>query len=320
MVTNNPDNRTNFIEVINLTKYYGTKCAIDNINFNLNSGEIIGLLGLNGSGKTTTIRILSNFLIPTSGNVLLNGIDTFRNPMEFKNKIGYLPEIPPLYEDFDVVDYLKFVSRLKNVPESKIENEIERVCKRTNILEVKNKIISHLSLGFKKRVGIAMAIIGNPFLIIMDEPISGLDPKQIIEIRNLIKELSKEHSILISSHILSEMVKTCNRFLFLLDGKLVKQLNHSELELEMQKHSKLEISLSGKSQYECAEYLSNLQVNTLVNFIHEDFDGFIFQVTPSNEKIYKDELISSLSKCSLHLVSLKRIEITLEQIFMSIVN
>ncbi len=223
------------VKVRNITKHYGSKKAVDNLSFELRDGEIIGLLGLNGSGKTTTIRILTCFLIPSEGDVVVDSLNIFDEPLEVKKKIGYLPETPPLYEELTIREYLEFVSQIKGIPQEKIPTEISRVSIKTNISDNLSNIIGHLSLGYRKRVGIAQALLGSPSLIIMDEPISGLDPKQILEMRNLIKNLKGEHTVLISSHILSEIYKTCDRFLFLHEGKLKGEYTYTELEKEIEK-------------------------------------------------------------------------------------
>ncbi|EMO30050.1 ABC transporter, ATP-binding protein [Leptospira interrogans serovar Bataviae str. HAI135] len=223
------------IKVKNLSKFYGKKLAIDRLNFELGEGEIVGLLGLNGAGKTTTIRILTGYLIASDGICEIDGINTFENPLEVKKKIGYLPETPPLYPELSVQDYLKFAARIKQVSSELIDSEIDRVCERTFLTDVRKNDIETLSLGFRKRVGIAQALLGNPRIVILDEPVSGLDPKQIVEIRNLIHSLKDGHTILLSSHILPEVYKTCNRFLFLHQGRMVYQRDRKQLEEEMKK-------------------------------------------------------------------------------------
>ncbi len=202
------------IKVKILSKFFGKNLAIDRLNLELGEGEIVGLLGLNGAGKSTTIRILTGYLIASDGICEIDGINTFENPLEVKKKIGYLPETPPLYPELSVQDYLKFAARIKQVSSELIDSEIDRVCERTFLTDVRKNDIETLSLGFRKRVGIAQALLGNPRIVILDEPVSGLDPKQIVEIRNLIHSLKDGHTILLSSHILPEVYKTCNRFLF----------------------------------------------------------------------------------------------------------
>jgi len=306
------------IQVSNLSKSYGEKRAIQNLNFTLEKGEVVGLLGLNGAGKTTTIRILTGYLIPTSGDAKINGKSIFDEPLEAKKRIGYLPESPPLYEELNVRDYLLFVARIKAVALENIDQEIERVLSKTGILKVQDQIIGELSLGYRKRVGIAQALIGNPDVIIMDEPISGLDPQQIIEIRKLIKDLSGEHTVLISSHILAEIYKTCDKFLFIHDGRLKKTYSLIELEEEMEKLSGLEITLSGKTKSEIETYLKSiLDPESKIAFLEEDRNGCTYLLNVLDEKSFKQKIFSSLASQNLNLEYLKKQEISLEEIFMN---
>ncbi len=268
------------IKVKNLSKFYGKKLAIDRLNFELGEGEIVGLLGLNGAGKTTTIRILTGYLIASDGICEIDGINTFENPLEVKKKIGYLPETPPLYPELSVQDYLKFAARIKQVSSELIDSEIDRVCERTFLTDVRKNDIETLSLGFRKRVGIAQALLGNPRIVILDEPVSGLDPKQIVEIRNLIHSLKDGHTILLSSHILPEVYKTCNRFLFLHQGRMVYQRDRKQLEEEMEKVSGLEVTLSETDVASGKKYLSSFPgVNVdKIRSIGEDSRGNTFLV------------------------------------------
>ncbi|TGK11867.1 ABC transporter ATP-binding protein [Leptospira fletcheri] len=307
------------IKVRNLSKFYGKKLAIDRLNFELKEGEIVGLLGLNGAGKTTTIRILTGYLIATDGICELDGVNTFEHPLDVKRKIGYLPETPPLYPELTVFEYLTFVSRLKQIEENEIPAELGRVCSLTDLTDVKNKVIETLSLGFRKRVGIAQAILGNPEIIIMDEPISGLDPKQIVEIRNLIQSLRESHTILLSSHILPEVYKTCNRFLFLHNGRIVYQCDRAELEKEMENLSGLEVTLSGKPKARVEEYLSGIaeKVGATVRFVAEESHGTTFLVNTNSERKFKEELFSGISSSGILPEYIRKQDVTLEQIFMN---
>ncbi|HMW60877.1 MAG TPA: ABC transporter ATP-binding protein, partial [Leptospiraceae bacterium] len=191
------------IEVKGLSRYYGDFLALDNVSIKIPPGEVVGLLGPNGAGKTTCLRILTGFLFPSSGEVLIDGVDVFSNPLESKKKIGYLPEQPPLYPELLTFDYLQFVGRLRGVEESSLKAEIERVAGLTEISDYLFSPIRTLSLGYRKRVGIAQALMGTPPFLIFDEPISGLDPRQIVEMRGLLRKIGKDHTVLISSHILT---------------------------------------------------------------------------------------------------------------------
>lgn len=306
------------IKVRNLSKFYGKKLAIDRLNFELGEGEIVGLLGLNGAGKTTTIRILTGYLIASDGICEIDGINTFENPLEVKKKIGYLPETPPLYPELSVQDYLKFAARIKQVSSELIDSEIDRVCERTFLTDVRKNDIETLSLGFRKRVGIAQALLGNPRIVILDEPVSGLDPKQIVEIRNLIHSLKDGHTILLSSHILPEVYKTCNRFLFLHQGRMVYQRDRKQLEEEMEKVSGLEVTLSETDVASGKKYLSSFPgVNVdKIRSIGEDSRGNTFLVSTSTEREFKEKLFASASS-SPRLEYIRKQEVTLEQIFMN---
>lgn len=218
------------IEVKNLSRYYGDFLALDQVSFTIPSGEVAGLLGLNGAGKTTCLRILTGFLFPSTGEVLLDGTDVFANPMESKRKIGYLPEHPPLYPELLVYDYLEFVGRLRDVKEADLKTEIERVAALTEVTDYTYAPIRTLSLGYRKRVGIAQALMGSPRFLIFDEPISGLDPRQIVEMRELLRKLAKNHTVLVSSHILTEVRHTCDRVFILHHGKLVREAKGADLE------------------------------------------------------------------------------------------
>lgn len=301
------------IKVQNLTKFYSEKPAISGLNFQIKDGEIVGLLGLNGSGKTTTIRILSGFLIPNDGDVWIDDFNLFHDPLEIKKKIGYLPETPPLYEDFTVSGYLEFVARLKGV--SDVSSELIRVCQKANLEEVKDQYISHLSLGFRKRVGIAQSILGSPKTVIMDEPISGLDPKQIVEIRYLIKGLAKEHTVIISSHILSEVHLVCDRFLFLHQGKLVYDYSKEQLEAEMRKISELHVGLRSSSKLACQTFLESIDPNAEVKILEGDNDYYLFSIKPHDIQIYRDQMLLGLHTKDFKLELLKKEDLTLEQFF-----
>ena len=209
------------IEVENLTKKYGSQVAVDNLSFRVERGMIYGFLGPNGAGKSTTMNMMTGYIAATSGTVKINGYDILKNPEQAKKSIGYLPELPPVYPDMTVYEYLRFVAELKKVKKNERQAQIEDVMKQTQIEDVKGRLIKNLSKGYKQRVGLAQAIIGYPEVIILDEPTVGLDPKQIIEIRELIRELAKKHTIILSSHILSEVSAVCDHIMIISKGKLV---------------------------------------------------------------------------------------------------
>ena len=209
------------IQVQRLTKKYARHVAVNNISFSVDKGDIVGFLGPNGAGKTTTMRVLTCFMPPTEGKATVAGYDVFENPYEVKKRIGYLPEAPPLYPEMNVRDYLTFVARLKNVPPGDIKSRTEQVMERCSVADVKDKLISKLSKGYRQRVGLAQAIIHNPDVLILDEPTSGLDPKQITVTRELIQSLSGEHTIILSTHILPEVEAVCRKVIIINKGQLV---------------------------------------------------------------------------------------------------
>ncbi|NLB43795.1 MAG: ATP-binding cassette domain-containing protein, partial [Clostridiaceae bacterium] len=208
------------IEIRNLVKYYGDILAVNDITFTVNKGEILGFLGPNGAGKSTTMNILTGFLSATSGTVTVNGYDILDNPQKAKTCIGYLPENPPLYLDMTVIEYLRFVSELKGVPPAQRIKQLAEIMKLVRITDVSGRLIKNLSKGYRQRVGIAQAMVGNPEVLVLDEPTIGLDPKQIIEIRNLIKELGKTHTVILSSHILPEVQAVCERVVIINKGSI----------------------------------------------------------------------------------------------------
>lgn len=208
------------IEVTNLVKRYGNHTAVDQLSFTVEDGQIYGFLGPNGAGKSTTMNIMTGYLAPTEGKVLINGHDIVEEPAEAKKCIGYLPEMPPLYQDMTVYEYLKFAAELKKLPKKDVKNQITSVMEQVKVSDMANRLIKNLSKGYKQRVGLAQAILGDPEIIILDEPTVGLDPKQIIEIRSLIKSLGKKHTVILSSHILSEVSAVCDHIMIISHGKL----------------------------------------------------------------------------------------------------
>lgn len=211
------------IQVRDLTKDYGPRRAIDQLSFSVNKGDVVGFLGPNGAGKSTTMKIITGFMAPSHGSASVAGFDVFENPLEVKKRIGYLPEVPPVYADMYVREYLRYVAALKQVPKEKIEKSVDMAIEKTNLGDVQKRLIQHLSKGFKQRVGIAQAIVSDPEVLILDEPTVGLDPKQVAEIRDLIKALKGQHTIILSTHILPEVEATCEKVIIINKGKIVAE-------------------------------------------------------------------------------------------------
>ncbi len=236
------------IEVQDLSKSYGEKTAVDRISFSVNKGEILGFLGPNGAGKTTTMRVLTGYLPATTGTAKIAGFDVFDDSMEVRRRIGYLPENPPLYFDMTVTEYLDFVARIKNVPAEKRAQRIEAAMEMTKLTEQRDQLIKRLSRGFKQRVGLAQAIVHDPDVIILDEPTVGLDPKQIIEVRRLIKGLAGNHTIILSTHILPEVSMTCDRVIIINNGKIVAVDTPENLTLQLKGGERIRVEAQASEQ------------------------------------------------------------------------
>lgn len=236
------------IEVTHLTKQYGNHLAVSDLSFTVEDGKIYGLLGPNGAGKSTTMNIMTGCLAPTSGTVTIEGFDIFDEPIKAKRQIGYLPEIPPLYTEMTPREYLTFAARLKGVPRAEIPAQLSRVMAVTQIADMQKRIIKNLSKGYRQRVGIAQALLGNPRVIILDEPTVGLDPKQIIEIRDLIKSLGKEHTVILSSHILGEVQAVCDHIMIISKGRLAASDTPENLKRRFKGETTLSITVKAASE------------------------------------------------------------------------
>ncbi len=246
------------ILVKNLTKFYGSVLAVDNINFEVRHGEILGFLGPNGAGKTTTMKIITSYLAPTGGHVLIGDIDVEESPDEARRHIGYLPENNPLYQEMFVVDFLQYMAQLADVPKDRINSRINEMIEVCGLQEVKHKRIAHLSKGYQQRVGLAQALIHDPEILILDEPTTGLDPRQIIEIRELIKKIGKEKTVLLSSHILAEVEATCDRVVIINNGKIIADGTASDLRTQLFQGQRYTILVANKSLEEIEKQLKDL--------------------------------------------------------------
>ena len=236
------------IEVSGLTKRYGKNTAVDHLSFQVKKGQIYGFLGPNGAGKTTTMNMLTGYLAPTEGQIRIDGHDISEEPVEARRRIGYLPEIPPLYLDMTPLEYLRFAAELKGVAKEKRESEVERVMEKTQIQDMQERLIRHLSKGYRQRVGLAQALLGDPEVLILDEPMVGLDPKQIIEIRELIRSLGKKHTVILSSHILSEITSICDHVMIISHGKLAASDTPENLSHYMKNSDVCELKIRGSRE------------------------------------------------------------------------
>ncbi len=252
------------IEVREVNKFYGKFQALYNVSFKANKGEILGFLGPNGAGKTTTMRIITGFMPPSSGDCIVEEISILKNPIEVKKKIGYLPENPPLYTEFTVKEYLYFVGKLKGLSKSEVNKRIDEIVEKCGIDNVYNKVISKLSKGYRQRVGIAQALLHDPKVIILDEPTIGLDPVQIREIRNLIKGLGGDHTVILSSHILPEVSQVCDRILIINKGKIVAEDTPENLTKKLEGQTKCTLILRGernKIEEIISKYVEDLEIS-----------------------------------------------------------
>jgi ABC-2 type transport system ATP-binding protein len=305
------------IEVKNLTKKYGSKVAVSDLSFTVNDGEILGFLGPNGAGKSTTMNILTGYLSSEDGQVLINGIDILKDPLKAKKEIGYLPEMPPLYMDMTVADYLNFIYALKKCKLPK-KAHIEEVCKLTKITDVYKRVIKNLSKGYRQRVGLAQALIGNPPIIIMDEPTVGLDPKQIIEIRTLIKKLGKRHTVILSSHILSEIQSTCDRVVIINKGKIAADGTVESLTKDVSGKETLTVR-TGDNKESSEKALSSVKDVVSVTFKSEPHPKeYEFEVIPKKGADIRRDLSKRLAENNIPLLWLSTNELTLEDIFLKI--
>ena len=306
------------IEVNNLTKRYGNKLAVDDISFTVKEGEIVGFLGPNGAGKSTTMNILTGYLSATAGDVKINGYDILEDPYMAKKNIGFLPEIAPLYLDMTVKEYLNFVFDLKKCTLDR-EKHLKDICELVSITQVYKRVIKNLSKGYKQRVGFAQALVGNPPVLILDEPTVGFDPRQIIEIRNLIKNLGKKHTVILSSHILSEIQATCQRVIVINKGKIVANDTPENLSSQMNDKKQISVIITGPPK-EVQKALSESNVFKSV-VIDEQTDGqarFILEYDNSIQP--QKALFAILSKRDWNMLELKNFNSSLENIFMEIIE
>lgn len=307
------------IEVKNVTKLYGDKKAVDDISFSVSSGEILGFLGPNGAGKSTTMNIITGYLSSSSGTVTIDGCEILDDPKGAKSKIGYLPEIPPLYVDMTVRKYLEFMFDLKKVKLDRDEH-IDEVCRLVKINTVENRLIKNLSKGYKQRVGLAQALLGNPPVLILDEPTVGLDPKQIIEIRNLVKNLGKKHTVILSSHILSEVQAICDRVVIISNGKVVADAETSELGRVLGKSDKLRIHVKG-AKSAIIDAVSSVRDVKSVKTEKEHSDGtFEFIVEFNRDSDVREAIFYKLADARLPLLMMQSADPSLEEIFLRLTN
>jgi len=306
------------IEVSHLTKSYGKNVAVNDISFDVSKGEILGFLGPNGAGKTTTMRILTGYLPATSGRARIAGFDVFEQSMEVRRRIGYLPENPPLYPDMDVQAYLEFVARIKGISGSDIASRVDHAMEMTNLKDHRAALIKRLSRGYKQRVGIAQAVVHNPDVVILDEPTVGLDPKQIIEVRKLIKGLAGEHTIILSTHILPEASQTCDRVVIINRGKIAAVDTPENLTTQLKGSERVHLEVRGEPEalrdtIEQIEGVMKLDIEPI-----DDSDNLKVTVESESGTDLRGKLAAAVVGKGMELLELKAVSLSLEDIFLQL--
>jgi ABC-2 type transport system ATP-binding protein len=305
------------VEIKNLTKYYGKNPAVRGIDFEIRDNEILGFLGPNGAGKSTTMNIIAGYLPATGGTVTVNGYDITEQPSEAKKCIGYLPEIPPVYPDMRVEEYLQFVAGLKGVPRAERKKQVENAMERLHITEMRRRLIRNLSKGYKQRVGFAQALLGNPKVLILDEPTVGLDPTQVIEVRSLIQELKKDHSVIFSSHILAEVSAVCERVAIINKGEIMAIDTIENLERSMIANTILNLTAEGDKD-KVTRLLRDVQGVTNITDIQFVRTGcYSYKIEIEAEDV-RNEIMSVLLNNQCSIVEISMAKLSLEQVFLKL--
>ncbi len=307
------------IEVQHLTKRYGRITAVHDVSFRVERGEILGFLGPNGAGKTTTMRILTGYMPATEGKAIVAGFDVFDQPIEAKRRTGYLPETPPLYPDMSVGEYLDFVAKIKGVPGSERRQRIKDVMERTRIADMGNRLTGKLSKGYKQRVGLAQALIHNPDVLILDEPTAGLDPKQIIETRELIKQLAGDHTIILSTHILPEVSQTCQRVVIINQGHVVAVDTPENLTARMRGSETLYVQVDAGAA-DAAAALSHIAGVTRVAEADRRGSAVGYEVDSEKGRDVRRELARAVVSSGWGLLELRPMRVSLEEVFLSVIT
>lgn len=305
------------IKITHLVKKYGDHYAVKDLSFEVEEGQIYGFLGPNGAGKSTTMNIITGYLAATKGEVLINGHDILKEPEEAKKNIGYLPELPPLYQEMTVEEYLKFAAELKKIPKNERKEAINEAMEMAKVVDVRNRLIRNLSKGYKQRVGLAQAVLGNPPIIILDEPTVGLDPKQMIEMRDLIRGLKEKHTVILSSHILSEVSAVCNQIMIISKGQLVACDTPEGLADKMQGEEELTFIVKG-SKEALDEVLNSLEEITSFE-TEEKADNEVLAVAHVKQGLdIREELFYALAEKKLPLYQMNKTTQSLEEIFLQL--
>jgi ABC-2 type transport system ATP-binding protein len=305
------------IEIKNLTKYYGSKIALDNLSFSVKQGEVLGFLGPNGAGKSTTMKIITGYLSPTEGTVTVDGLDVYDDSLEVRRRIGYLPEHPPLYLDMTVKDYLEFAAKIKGVESKKVRSCVENTVEKCGLKKYYRSYCNSLSKGYRQRVGIAQAIVHDPKILILDEPTIGLDPIQIVEIRNLIKSFGGDHTVILSTHILSEVDMTCERVIIINEGTVVAEDLAINLKEDSTKNRDLIVKFRGTSSRIISEIKKFKEVQKVETDSSSD-DISLLTITVKPGKDLRPEIAKLVINENLELFEIRYQSKSLEQIFVNL--
>lgn len=306
------------IEVKHLVKKYGNHAAVNDLTFTVESGKIVGFLGPNGAGKSTTMNMITGYMAPTEGTILVDGVDVNEEPEKAKKNIGYLPEIPPLYPDLKVREYLQFVAELKKLPRGEREKQVHHIMKKTGTLDVSERLIRNLSKGYKQRTGLAAAMIGNPDILILDEPTVGLDPKQIIEMRDLIRELSKNHTILLSSHIMQEISAVCDEIIIINEGQMIASDTPENLIKQMVEKNGIHLVAKGERE-SIKTALRTVSGIKNVRYDEQNETGTIGMTLYAMEgKDIREDIFYALAKADLPIYEIHPLAASLEDAFLAL--
>ena len=308
------------IEVKNLVKRYGNHAAVNDLSFTVETGKVVGFLGPNGAGKSTTMNMITGYIAPTEGEVLIDGIDIMDEPELAKNNIGYLPEIPPLYPDLKVREYLSFVAELKKVSKKDRDIEVHKIMSKTKTLDVSERLIKHLSKGYKQRVGLAGAMMGNPDILILDEPTVGLDPSQIIEMRELIRELSKNHTVLLSSHIMQEISAVCDEIIIINEGKMITKDTPENITKKMVDTNGVHIVVKGDKTKlkEALRTISGIKNVSYDNDKDTEEDTTGLTIYCAEDEDIRVDLFYALAKAECPLIEMNKLDTSLEDAFLAL--
>lgn len=299
------------IQVSHLTKMYGVRTAVDDLSFEVKKGEIVGFLGPNGAGKSTTMRMITAFMPATAGTATVAGHDVFKDPIGVKRNIGYLPENPPVYLEMQVEDYLDFAARLHQVPRNKIKGAVQSALEKTQLTDVRKRLIGNLSKGYRQRVGLAQALVHNPPVLILDEPTVGLDPKQIIEIRELIKGLGGDHTVILSSHILPEVTATCQRIIIINKGKIVAEDTIEQLTLRLKKGLIYSMQVKNASNVDAIRKVAG------VNQVTAAGNKLVVEIAPGSGEV-RDQIVAAAVQSGMGVLEFSAEKLSLEEIFLQL--